>query len=71
MEAAKLKKSLTKQIMSFKWVTHPQRVEVAKLLNKSRPTIDNYIKGLVCNLEFAEKLLKVLSKIEKPKKITL
>ena len=71
MEASKLKKSLTKQLTSYKWVTHPQRREVSDLLCVSRPTIDNYINGKLGKLEFAEKLLKVLRKIQKPKKLTV
>jgi predicted XRE-type DNA-binding protein len=71
MEAAKLKKSLKVKLVKFIWVTHPQRRTIANLLNVSRPTIDNYINGKVCKLEFAERLLKVLNKVQKPQKIKL
>lgn len=68
MEAVKLKLSLTKQLAKFSWVSYPDRLALASKLNKSRPTIDNYIKGKVANLVFAETLIRNLSKIPKPKK---
>lgn len=64
MEAVKLKKSLTSKLGKYEWVTYPQRLQIAADLNVSRPTIDNYINGRVKKLEFAEVLLKRLSKIK-------
>ena len=68
MEAVKLKASLTKRLSKFKWVSYPERLQIASKLDVSRPTIDNYINGKAPNLLFAEKLLVTLSKIQKPKK---
>ena len=57
MESTKLKNSLTKRLTKYAWVTHADRLQIAAEMNVSRPTIDNYIKGTVSKLEFAEKLL--------------
>lgn len=68
MESVKLKSSLTKRLLKFKWVSYPERLQIASKLDVSRPTIDNYINGKVANLVFAEKLLNILGKTLKPKK---
>jgi hypothetical protein len=67
MESVKLKASLIKRLAKFSWVRHAQRLAISKEFSKSRPTIDNYINGDVANLEFAEKLIKRLEKVQKIK----
>jgi transcriptional regulator with XRE-family HTH domain len=68
MEADKLKATLVRRLKKFDWVTHADRLEIGEKLGVSRQTIDNYIKGKVSKLSFAEKLIKILGKVPEARK---
>lgn len=67
MSARTLKTQLTAQLRKFTWVKFTDRLLIAAKLNKSRPTIDTYIKQCGIDLVFAEDLVKELKKIKKPR----
>ncbi len=67
MNAKQLLKKIKKELASFSWIKQPERVITAEKLDVSRTTIDNYIKGQVADMIFAEELIKELGKVPKPK----
>lgn len=65
MTTKELKKELKTSLSKYKWIKHNGRKDIALKMNCSRQNIDNYFDGKIANMEFAEKLIKHLSKIKR------
>ena len=60
-----------KKLITYDWVPYAFRLKIAAKINKSRPTIDNYINGKGKNPNVSKILLDILAKVPKPKNIKL